>query len=130
LDGFVGDGGDFFVEQELRLAFVRGEVQVGEEDLIFAEEGVFAVDGFLYLDDYAAFVEQCGFVRVDYRPGGGVIVVSYAAAQARAGFHDNLVAGLNDFEYAVGHHGDAVFVVLDFFGDAYCHWLQVPSIMN
>ena len=50
LDCFVGDGGGAGLDQGLADSGVGGEVQVGEEHLIGAEEGEFLHLGFLDLD--------------------------------------------------------------------------------
>ena len=121
VEGLVGDGDDLGVEAGFDQLGGGGEVEVGEDDLAGAEEADFGGLGFFDFDEEVGLLED-GFVGgEDGGADGAVLFVGEAGGGAGLGFEEDLVPGFDEQFDADGHHGDAVFVGLDFLGDADAH---------
>ena len=100
LDRFVGDGGGAGLDQGLADSGVGGEVQVGEEHLIGAEEGEFLHLGFLDLDHE---VGAPGVFAADqFGPGGQVGRVLNAGPGPGVLFHPHREAMAHQLAYGIG----------------------------
>ena len=115
----VGDASRAAFNQVARLFRVGREVQVGVEQLPFAQHRALVRLRLLDLDDHFGFFKNFRGRAGDGRAGGRVFVVARADAGAGAGLHQHAVAVPHHLAHARRRHADAVFVVLDFFGDAY-----------
>lgn len=115
-DGLVGDADGAAVDEVFRLVGVRGQVQVGEQDLVLAQHCALDGLGLLDLDDHVGGGENVGRRGGDRRTGGDVILVGTHDAGAGIGLNQHLMAvGYRLGDTARGHP-DPVFVILDLRG--------------
>ena len=114
--GLVGDADCAACHQILGLLGIRGQVQVGEQNLIRLQHGPLVRLWLLHLDDHFRLVEDLRGVGGDGRSGALVVVVAGADAGAGIAFHQGLVAVVGDFTNALRRHADTVFVVLNLCG--------------
>ena len=120
-DGFIGNADRAGVEQLFGLRRIRGQVQIGEQDLTRAQ--LLALVGLRFFDlydhvgageDFIGGVQQRG-------TGGDVVLIGQARAQAGTRLHHHLVAVMHQLMHRRGDQAYAIFVVLDFLGDADTH---------
>ncbi len=129
-DGFIGDGGDARGEQVAGLLGVGGEVEVGEEDLVFAEHLALGGLGFLNLYDQVGPGEHLFGGVQNPGSGGGVVFIGEACAEAGAGLYSDVMALRLGFAGGVGGQADAVFLGFDFLGAADLHGLSSLSNLD
>ncbi len=96
-------------------------MQVGEQNLAFAQHLALARLRLLDLDDHFGALEDLFRRADDLRAILHVDLVADADAIAGVGLDQHLVAVLDRLAHARRRHADAVFVVLDFLGYAYQH---------
>ncbi len=120
-DGLVGDGDAAGVDQALGLRGVGGEVQVGEQHLVFAQHRAFVELRLLDLDDHLRGGKYLLRGADDRRPGRFVVCVRHADTDAGIGFHDDLVAVVYQLAHPRRRHADAELERLDLFGYPYLH---------
>ncbi len=96
-------------------------MQIGEQHLAAPQS--LALDGqrLLHLHDHLALEDLLGAVD-DARAGGGVLVVAQPRTHAGAALDQDLVAVMHQLGDRRGHQPDAVFVILDFLGNANAHF--------
>ena len=102
-------------------------MQVGEQHLVLAQAGVFLGDGFFDLQEQVGGVPYLVGGLKDLGACGFEVFVGEGRADAGAGFDDDFVAAFAEFVDTGGADGHAVFVVLDFAGDADLHESSVLS---
>ena len=114
--GLVGDAAGATFYQVLGLRRVGGQVQVGEQHVVFAQHR--ALDGLrlLDLDDHLGRVEHFLGRRQDRGADLLVAFVADADAGARGTLYVHVVSVQREFTHRRGRQADAVFVVLDFLG--------------
>ena len=122
-DRFVSDGGNAGSQQQVGLARVGRQMQVGEQGLLRAQPQAFVGLRFLDLDDQLRPLED--FLRTirQFGAGGGILLVAQANGAAGIFLHDDRMPVPHQFADAARRHADAVFVILDFFRNAYQHVL-------
>jgi hypothetical protein len=93
-------------------------MQVGEQQLAFAEQRDFLRLGFLYFYDQFSSLEN--FCGVDHYTGTGKLVVGITDADTvtKPALHQYLMAVLYQFMHAGRYHAGAEFLVFDFTGYA------------
>ena len=96
-------------------------MEVGEQDLPGAEQGILLLLGLFDLDDHVGGAEDLLRIVADPGSGGGVLLVGEAAAQTGAALDHHLVAGPDQSVGAGGGEGDAEFLGLDFHWDTDQH---------
>ena len=114
-DGFIGNRRDAGFQQVCGLFRIRGEVEVGEEQLPFAQAGAFDGLGFLDLDDHVRGGKHLIRGADDLGPCGGVVGIGKARAGACVGFDDHAVAMRHGLMHRAGSHPDAELLRFDFF---------------
>jgi len=119
-DHLVGDGGDAGGHERLGLLEVGGQVEIGEENLVFTKEAVFGGEGFLHLDDQIGR-EGVGMVGDQLGAGLLVLLVGIAGADAGVFFHDHLVPALDELVGGGGKQGDTCFLRFDLLGHTNDH---------
>ncbi|MNS72711.1 hypothetical protein D3C72_1061310 [compost metagenome] len=117
----IGDGGAFRGQQALGLLGIGRQMQIGEEDMVFAQPRPF--DGLRLLDlhDHVAVVEDGFGVGDDGRARLDVVGVGEARAQSGAGLDTDLMAMGDVFARSGRGQAYAMFVGLDFAGYADAH---------
>ena len=121
-DRFIGNGSDAAVQQILRLIRVGCQMEVGIEDLSFAQ--LLALDRLRFLDlhhHFALSENRIGAVD-DLRARRHILLVGCVYAAAGLGFDPHLVTLHDELFHALRRQADAIFVVLDFLGAADEHW--------
>ena len=115
---FIGHGDRAALQEVLGQLAIGGEVEIGEDDLPLPQQPALAGLGLLDLDDHLRPAVDL-FGRGDhFRPMAGVLVVAQAGAGARARLDQHAVSGAGQFFRPHGQQADAVFVILDLFGDS------------
>ncbi|MCY1302757.1 hypothetical protein D9M70_524360 [compost metagenome] len=89
-------------------------MQIGVENLAFAELHPFGGLWLLDLDDHVRFFEHFLCRRDNLRASGTVRIVIRADPCPGLGFHDHLVAMGNIFTHRAGRQADSIFMVFDF----------------
>ena len=120
LHGFVGQPHDFGLQQGLGEGFVRRQVQVGEQQQAGLEVPVFALQRLLDFDDHVGLFPDRRHGQ-DAPAGGRIGCIVNTAAQARAGFHQYGMSAVSQSFDARGRKPHAVFIRLDFLGNADNH---------
>ena len=120
-DGLVGHGDAAGIDEAARLLGVGRQVQIGEEDLRRAQHPPLRRLRLLDLDDHVGGGKDLGRGGDDARAGGRVGGIGGADARTRAGLHQHLVAGRGVLAHGRRRQADAVFLDLDFLGDADTH---------
>jgi len=120
-DRLVRDGGDAGVEQRPCQAWLRREVQVGEQHLSLAEHRDLLLLRLLDLQDEIGAPEHRRGVRDDDGAGGLVGRVVDAAPKTRPFLHEDRMSGLDERANPGGDQADPVLVVLDFPGNSDLH---------
>jgi hypothetical protein len=118
--GFVGDRHDPARHQLAREIGGRGEVQVAEQHLPVAQPADLDRLRLLDLDDEVGRVGLGGGAD-DRRAGVAVGAVGKARRSPGAGLDADPMTGLRQLQRAFRRERDAVFMVLDFFGNADVH---------
>ena len=121
-DGLVGDGADAGLHHRLGeiLGVVRGQVQVGVEDLALLELPVLDRERLLDLDDHVGLGEHV--VDLGQLGAGGLVGgVVEARPDAGALLDDDRVAGAHELLHPDGGDRDAVLLVLDLLRNADDH---------
>ncbi len=117
----IGDGGDAARLQQPRLFRIGRQMQIGEEDLAFAEAPAFDGLRLLHLDDQRGLGEHGLGVAPDRGAGLDVLLVAIADADSGAGLDHDLMAAGGQFLDGGGDQPDAIFVNLDFLRDPDAH---------
>ena len=123
LDRLVGDAHHPGLEQGLGLHRIRGQVQVGVEDLSPAQQGVLRGEGLLDLPDQIGPGVDLLRRGDDLRAGADVLVIRQAAAGPGALLDQHGVAALGEGLDPAGDEPDAVLLGLDFARHANDHGL-------
>jgi len=122
----IGDSGAFRRHQPLGLLGIGREVQVGVEDLVLAQHLPLDLLGLLDLHDHVGVGEDRRGIGDDGRACLDERVVGEAGTEARTRLHGDLMAARHVLAYRRGRQADAVFVLLDFLGDADAHGVSSP----
>ena len=124
-DGFVGDARGAAVDEILGLVGVGGEVQIGEEGLVFAEHG--ALDGLrlLDLDDHLGRGEHGLGGVADLGAGVAVVIVARTDAATGGRLDEHLVTATGQLADTGRGQSDPTLVVLDFLRNTDVH-VQAP----
>jgi hypothetical protein len=96
-------------------------VQVGKEDLSFAELLALDREWLLHLHDHLGAREDVIGVGGNGRAGSLVVRIGEPGTDAGIGFDQDLMAVRGQFAHGRGHEPDAEFVVLDLLGHADKH---------
>ncbi len=118
LHGLVGDTGCLGGEERLGDRGIGGEVQIGEERQILAEEPELLRLRFFHLDHHLRG-PRVGGGRHDRGAGGDEVVVGDRRSLAGTGLDQDLDPGSAELADAVGRHCDAMLGVLDLAGDSH-----------
>lgn len=119
-DHFIGDRSDAGSHERLGLLEVGGQVKVGKEDLVFAEEAELGGEGFLHLHDQIGG-EGIGVVGDQLGAGLFVLLVGIAGADAGVFLHDHLVPALDELIGGGRQQGNACFLRFDLLGNTNDH---------
>ena len=120
-DGFISDGRYARLDEIGGLLGVGSEVEVGVEDLTFAQFGAFDRLRLLDLHHHLALSKnRIGSVD-DLRASGDILFVGGTNAEAGTAFDPDLVPAHDQFASAFRRQADAIFVVLDFLGATDAH---------
>ena len=119
--GLVGDGGDPLGDELLGQGPVRGQVEVGEQEQIGAQEGVLLGDRLLDLEHHLGVGPQGGHVVGDGGAGGDVVVIGDGGTHAGTRLNGHGVPAPGERVDAGGRDGDAELVVLDLGGNTDSH---------
>jgi len=114
--GFIGNRGTAGGQQIACLIWVRREVEVGEQQLAFAQHFAFARLRFLDLNDHVGGGKNLFGGVQNGGTGGDVIGILKARALACAGLYDHRVPVFDGFFGGVGGQANAEFLRLQ--GDA------------
>ena len=120
-DGFIGNRRNARLHQAARLIGIGRQMQVGEQDLPFAQLHPFAGLRFLDLHHHIGAGEDFGGAIDHFGPGLAVGVIILVDAQPSAGFNDHPVPGRRIFAHRFGGETDAELARLDFLGNADQH---------
>jgi hypothetical protein len=101
-------------------------VQVGVENLAFAEEGILLGERLLHLHDHVGALEDLAGGGDDLGAALLVILVRDSGAEAGVLLDEDGVAVLTERADARQDHADAVFLVLDLLRNADDHRLSLP----
>ena len=126
--GFIGDADDAGGDEVAGLLGVRREVEIGEQHLAGAQHGALGRLRFLDLDHHIGRSEHRRRVWGDAGAGREIILVGRADAATGIGLDQHGVAGMGEFGDALGGETDAVFVVLDLFGNADQHRMTLLRV--
>ncbi len=96
-------------------------MQIGEQDLAFAELHPFGGLRLLHLHDHLRPGEDLGRARGDLGADRDVVGIRRAHAGAGAGFDQDLMADARIFARRLRGQADAIFVNLDFLQDTDAH---------
>ena len=127
-DGLVGDAGGAGFEQCSSLFRIRRQVQIGVEQLSCTQHRAFHRLRFLDLDDHVGAAEDFLGAAHDFRTGTLVHLVGQADGLAAIVLDHHRVAVGHQLASAGGSQADAVFVVLDFPGDADQHFFSPVAV--
>lgn len=116
LDGLIGDGGGAGLHERRGERLIRGEVEVGEQDEIRAQEAVLLGDRLLDLEHEVAGGPRGGGVRGDLRSGSLVFGIGDERALTGSCLHGDLMAVGDEFMDAGSGDGDSELIVLDLGG--------------
>ena len=121
LDRLIGDGDGAALDQCVGQFLVRGQVEVGENDLAFPDEIVFQGHGLFHVHDHSSAIVN--FLRdVDnFRADFPVCLVFKSTARSGVLFHQNGMPVLDHDLHSRWSHGDAVLLGLDLFQNSYDH---------
>ena len=120
-DGLIGDAHGLGGDEILGLLGIGGQVQIGVKDLVGLEHGALASLRLFDLNDHFSSVEDFGCVIGDLGAGAAIVVVGRADSTAGIGLDQHGMAMGRQFGDAFGRQTDAIFVILDFFGDTNAH---------
>ncbi len=115
---FVGHGNDAGLQQIFGQLAVGGEVKIGEDDLARPQHLEFGRLRLLDLDDHLRTGVNLLGGGDDFGAVAGVLVVAETRSRAGRGLDQHVVPCAGKLLGADGQQADAVFVILDFFGDA------------
>jgi hypothetical protein len=121
--GFVGNRSATGFEQAFGLSGIRGQMQIGEEDLAFAQLLPLGRLRLLDLHDHVGGREHLRRAIDNRGARLAIDVVVGADARARILLDDDLMAGADIFADRARCQADAIFVRFDFLGDPYSHRL-------
>ena len=124
---FVGHGDRAGLQEVLGQLAVGGEVEIGEDDLPPPQQPALAGLGLFDLDDHLRPAVDLFGRGGQFGPVADVLVVAQAGAAARARLDQHAVSRAGQFFRPDGQQADAIFVVLDFFGDADEHSFSVMA---
>ena len=109
------------MQQRFGQRFVRRQVQVGEEQLAGAQQGIFRGLRFLDLDNQVGPLKHRGMIVHQLCAGLFVIVVRVTGPGPGAAFDEDLVPALDELISRRRQQRDAILLVFDFFGNADGH---------
>ena len=115
---FVGHGDQAALQEVLGQLAIGGEMEIGEDDLPAPQQPALAGLGLLDLDDHFRLAVDLFGRGGHFGAMADVFVVAQAGAGARARLDQHAVSRAGQFFRPHGQQADAVFVILDFFGDA------------
>jgi hypothetical protein len=96
-------------------------VQIGKEDLVFAEERIFLWKWFFDFHHHVGAGENLGVAGDNFRAGLKIVVVAEADACSRLRLHDDLVAVLDELIGGRWEERHAMLLSFDFLGDSDDH---------
>jgi hypothetical protein len=117
----ISDAGGTRLHQAFSLRLVRREVEIGEQQVAAFQQRDFARLRLLHFHDHVALREHAGGIREDRRAGRDIVRVLEVDPEASTGLNRDGMASGNQFGDRRGRQADAIFVVLDFLGDANAH---------
>ncbi len=100
---------------------VAGEMEVGENHLVLADEGVFRGNRFFHLYNHLGDGIDIFYRGEDFSPGFAVFIVGEARAVAGCCLHIHPMAVCHQFTHSRWGYRHAVLVVFDFFGNSDNH---------
>ena len=126
--GFIGDGGHTAGQEIARLVGVGGQMQIGEQDLSFAQPCTF--DGLGFLDLYHHVGAREDRLRGGHDLGtcGKIGRVVKARAQPCAGFDDDIMAMRDGLAHGGRCQTDTKFLWFDFLGATDQHGKLLSSL--
>ena len=96
-------------------------MEVGEDQLSFAHQLVFRLDGFLHLDNHVALAINVLDGRQDAGTSLHILIVSESATLASRMLYTNLMTTSCQFSHTRRRHTHAILIVLNLFGNSYFH---------
>lgn len=121
LDGFVGAADGATLNHRTGERFAAGEVEVGEDQLVLANEFVFGSNRFLDLDNHLGPGVDLFDGGQNLRTDSYIGLVGEAAVDAGRSLNIYLVAPFGQFVGTCGGKSNAVLVVLNLFGNTDNH---------
>ena len=121
LNGFVGDSGDFAIEQRAGDRFSGGEMEISEKDQTRTQQGKLGFLGLFDLHDQVGLAPDFFGAVDDGRAGGLIVGVGETAAAAGIFLNQYLMVARDESGDSGRSDGDAVFFGFDFFRDADDH---------
>ena len=112
--GFIGNGRDARVDQALGLLRIWRQVQIGVEDLAFAQLHPFGRLRFFHLNDHVGLFEHVFGRGCNLRASGDIGVVVGADTGPCTRFNQDIMAMRHIFADGTGGETDTVFMVFDF----------------
>ena len=115
LDGLVGDAHRLALDQRIGLGQIGGQVQVGEDDLAFADQVVLGRQRFFDMHDHVGRIEDL-LGGVDHLgPGFHIGFIGKAAAATGIFLHQHRVPVVDHHFHARRGHAHPVLFRLDLF---------------
>ena len=112
-NGLVGDRGRAGLHQRLRLRGIRGEVQIGKQNLARAQHLALGELRLLDLDDELRATEHVGRRLGNGGARGAILRVIHADAVPGAGLDDHLMSGSDELADSGGHQAHTVLMHFD-----------------
>ncbi|MCY1170954.1 hypothetical protein D9M73_110440 [compost metagenome] len=120
-DRLIGDARRARAHQAFGLRLVGGEMEIGEQQVARLQQRDFARLRFLDLHDHVRLREHAGGVGQDRCAGRDIVRIAEIDAETGTGLHDHLMARSGEFSDRGRGEPDAIFVILDFLGNADAH---------
>ena len=118
---FIRNRGTARGQQVMGLVRIGRQMQIGEQQLTFAQHLALTCLGFFDLDDHVGGGEDLGGGVDDTRASGDIGVIVKACADPGIGFYQNLMTTGHGLLRGIGGHADAELLRLDLFGAADFH---------
>ena len=121
LNRLVSDADDLPAQERLGLLGVGGEVQVGKQDLAFAQQLILGGKRLFDLDDHIGDIVNLPGRFQQLCTDGGILFIGKAAAEAGAFLHKNRMTCTDKSVGAGGGQGNAALLSFDLFGTTNTH---------
>jgi hypothetical protein len=118
---FVGDSGCARFQKSFGQSFVGGQMQIGEKNLSGSQQFDFGRLRFLHFHDHFGLLENLGVFGKNRCARIFVIFIRIPGARARIFFYDDFVPALDELVGSRWKQRDAMFLFLNFFGNADNH---------